>query len=299
MNDHIDGLRLMLLVIAVLLRINGLVFIYLKRKHIWTGPALVLDLFSPILALITVSIVASKNYPELKRTSTIWPAIILIGAFLLSQFFAGASFVGAIFVMGLVIPVGRALGPGASVSGFSPLFLLTVLSLYSIVLLSILRTIDPKLDMKKLIHGKRMLSTTAIIYLLLLPMMGVVWLFGVLLENSGLSPATNPFMEFDGIFEGAVVFIAIVVLAPLVEETFFRGHLFKLFEEKLGGNPAVVLTAILFALMHFSLVMFLPILIMGFMMGWARKRTGSIIPSLVFHFVNNLTAFFLVAFGSG
>lgn len=294
MSDHVDGIRLMILVVAILLRFNGFVYMYLKRKDVWIGPAIVLNLFSPVLALLTISIITSKNHKELSRSSTAWPAFLLIGAFLLSQFFAGAIFVGAVFTLGYAVPTGRILGPGATTGGFTPIYLLGLISLYSVILISILRLLRPRLGWQELMKGKKVLITSKVLYLLLIPLTLLIWGFGALVEEAGLTPSTNPLLEFNGSLNSAAIFWAIVIVAPFIEELFFRGYLFKVFEERLGSGAAIILTAFLFAAAHFNLLTLLPLLLMGFIMGWARSRTGSIIPSLVMHSMNNLIAFLLI-----
>jgi membrane protease YdiL (CAAX protease family) len=56
-----------------------------------------------------------------------------------------------------------------------------------------------------------------------------------------------------------------VLIAPLVEETIFRGYLFPLLARWLGMMPGIVLTGILFGLMH------------GYQLGWAWKLVATLI----------------------
>jgi membrane protease YdiL (CAAX protease family) len=147
-----------------------------------------------------------------------------------------------------------------------------------------------------LLKGKKVLETTFMMYLSLIPLQLMIWGYGWILGDAGFKAPTNPFMYFDNGIDLLVLLATIVILAPLIEEIFFRGYLFKLFQDKLGDNPAIFLTAILFSAAHFNIYSFPPILIMGGLMGWARKRSGSIIPSLVLHMVNNMTALLVVWF---
>src|SRR5262249_24056507 len=48
-----------------------------------------------------------------------------------------------------------------------------------------------------------------------------------------------------------------VLIAPLVEETIFRGYLYPLFAKSFGIAPGIIITGILFGLMH------------GYQLGWA------------------------------
>jgi len=64
----------------------------------------------------------------------------------------------------------------------------------------------------------------------------------------------------------ALAFMAMAVLiAPLVEETIFRGYLFPLLAKWLGIMPGIIFTGVLFGLMH------------GYQLGWAWKLVATLI----------------------
>lgn len=294
MREYVEGTRLILLVISVLLRLNGFVLIYLKRRKLPLFHAAVLNMVSPVLCLIAVPYVTSREHLERKSGGTTTRAILLLGALLGSQFFSGMIFVGGIFLMGDRIPSGRAIGPGASPVNFLPIYLLLILSISSLILLCLLRLLFTEWEPISFFKGRALASNTLLSYLLLVPVLLFVWGYGWVLGDAGFKAPTNPFMIFDGTWEFMSIFVSVVILAPLVEELFFRGYLFRVLEERLGGNTAVLLTAFLFALVHFSIYSFIPILLMGGIMGWMRKRSGSMVPSLVFHSANNLAALLIV-----
>jgi membrane protease YdiL (CAAX protease family) len=81
-----------------------------------------------------------------------------------------------------------------------------------------------------------------------------------------------------------------VVLAPLFEETLFRGVLLPVLGQRLGGGWAVVLSAALFAAAHLSVGEFVPLLVLALGLGWLRWRSGRLLPSVLMHaFWNGLT----------
>jgi hypothetical protein len=88
---------------------------------------------------------------------------------------------------------------------------------------------------------------------------------------------------------GALLLMGMAVLvAPLVEETVFRGYLYPLFAKSLGALPSVLLTGILFGLMHgaqlgwtWGLVLLLSIV--GVIFTFARSRTGTVLASFLMH----------------
>lgn len=294
MSEYIQGIRLIMVVIALLLRLNGFVLIYMRRKEVWLLPPIVLNIFSPLLCIITLSYVTSKGWRGLGKGNTFGDTVTLIFMLLGAQLFSGMIFVASLFILKLGIPTGRAVGPAADPVNFLPLYLLAVIGLSTLLLLCMLRMIIPETSPMKMLKGNKILETTLMMYIALVPVQLLIWGFGWLLGDAGFNAPSNPFMHFDDGMDLLLVFTAIVILAPVIEELFFRGYLFKLFQDKLGDNPAMILTAILFAAVHFNIHTFLPILVMGGLMGWARKRSGSIVPSLLIHSMNNLIALLVV-----
>jgi membrane protease YdiL (CAAX protease family) len=80
------------------------------------------------------------------------------------------------------------------------------------------------------------------------------------------------------------------VLAPLVEEMVFRGLLYGWLAGLWGGWAAWLISSICFAAAHVELAHVLLVLPLGLWLGWLRRRTDSLWPSLVAHMVNNSLA---------
>jgi membrane protease YdiL (CAAX protease family) len=101
-----------------------------------------------------------------------------------------------------------------------------------------------------------------------------------------------------GVDESTVALVAVCVLvtviAPLAEETFFRGYFFGALREWRGPWPAAVLTGAVFGAIHVGsapVVFLLPLGILGFMLCMVRWRTGSLLPCVALHAINNALAF--------
>lgn len=90
-------------------------------------------------------------------------------------------------------------------------------------------------------------------------------------------------------WRSALMVIGVVVIAaPLVEELIFRGFLQRVLERRLGDiTRAVLISALLFALMHFNIWWAVQIYILGVFMGYLAWRTDSILPSFIVHAFNN------------
>jgi membrane protease YdiL (CAAX protease family) len=88
---------------------------------------------------------------------------------------------------------------------------------------------------------------------------------------------------------GALLLMSMAVfVAPLVEETVFRGYLYPLFAKSLGVIPGILITGVLFGLMHgsqlgwtFRLVLLLTVV--GVIFTFARARTGTVMASFLLH----------------
>ncbi len=81
-----------------------------------------------------------------------------------------------------------------------------------------------------------------------------------------------------------------VVVAPLMEELFFRGLLLRGLLRRWPAVPAVVASALLFALFHANPWQFLAPLILGLFYGWLTVRSGSLWPAILAHALNNAIA---------
>lgn len=87
----------------------------------------------------------------------------------------------------------------------------------------------------------------------------------------------------------AVSILEYVVFAPIFEELAFRGLLFAMLRRRLEFLPAALISTSLFALAHgYSLIGFISVFWSGFLWAWIYERTGSLIPGMVAHAMNNL-----------
>lgn len=89
------------------------------------------------------------------------------------------------------------------------------------------------------------------------------------------------------------LWVAVIIAAPLFEELFFRGFLFKGLQASwLGALGTIVATSALWTLTHLQYDAFeLSVLfVFGILVGVARARTGSLYIPLAAHAVNNLVA---------
>ena len=84
--------------------------------------------------------------------------------------------------------------------------------------------------------------------------------------------------------------IVLVIVAPIVEETLFRGFILQSFLARFGPKTASTISAVIFALMHFEFQSIGKILVLGLILNWLFMRTKSIWPGIGFHVLNNAVA---------
>lgn len=90
--------------------------------------------------------------------------------------------------------------------------------------------------------------------------------------------------------------VAITIMAPVVEELLFRGaiqgHLLRKWKKPLW---AIVVSSLIFGIVHGNWVQAPFAFVVGLALGWIYYHTGSLLPGILMHFVNNSTA--VSAFG--
>jgi membrane protease YdiL (CAAX protease family) len=81
---------------------------------------------------------------------------------------------------------------------------------------------------------------------------------------------------------------AVSVVAPIVEESFFRGFVYGWMRRHLNVPAAALLSACFFALVHFQPVIFVPLAVLGVVLALLYEYSGSLLPGMVVHALFNL-----------
>jgi membrane protease YdiL (CAAX protease family) len=81
-----------------------------------------------------------------------------------------------------------------------------------------------------------------------------------------------------------------VLVAPVVEEVFFRGFVFAGLRKRYDWRKAALISSALFALVHLQPTAVLPILILGFIFAYLYHRSNSIWPAVLMHVSTNALA---------
>lgn len=108
-------------------------------------------------------------------------------------------------------------------------------------------------------------------------------------------PVVPEFMVqvYETVSVAPLLWIALIVAAPLFEEVLFRGFLFEGFQHsKLGPIGTILLTSLGWTVLHLQYGVYElgTIFVLGILFGVARLQTTSIYPPLVMHALFNLFA---------
>lgn len=87
--------------------------------------------------------------------------------------------------------------------------------------------------------------------------------------------------------------LQVCLIAPIIEELFFRGLIFSLMSKLLPFIFANVVQAIVFGIYHGNVVQVVYAFILGMFIGYILFITGSIVYTIVLHMSINLTGMFI------
>jgi membrane protease YdiL (CAAX protease family) len=102
-------------------------------------------------------------------------------------------------------------------------------------------------------------------------------------------------LGFDASTAGAIsAAILIVLLAPLAEETFFRGFVFGGLRTAMPSWAAIAISGAIFGSVHLTtgnVASAVQLAVLGAILAWLYEHTGSIRPTILIHVINNAIAF--------
>lgn len=117
----------------------------------------------------------------------------------------------------------------------------------------------------------------------------VALLFGIDLSEQQNIGYTDP----NG-FELAFIFVALVLLAPFVEEVLFRGFLFNAFRRTFGFWVGSIGVSLLFAVAHGQANVGVDVFVLSMFLCYLREKTDTLWVAIALHSLKNLVAFILL-----
>ena len=108
--------------------------------------------------------------------------------------------------------------------------------------------------------------------------------------NGGeVASLVNFYKDFSGSTEGTShieIILSLIIIPAFCEEFFFRGIVFSEYR-KYGTGNAIIISALCFAMLHFSIENMVIYLFTGLLLGFVTAVTRSIIPSIILHLLSN------------
>lgn len=98
---------------------------------------------------------------------------------------------------------------------------------------------------------------------------------------------------FDAMETNLLGILCIAIIGPVVEELYFRGAIAKELLKQYTPVKAILLSGLLFGLIHFNPVQVVGASIMGILLGWLYYKSKSLMPCILIHIFNNSLAVYL------
>jgi membrane protease YdiL (CAAX protease family) len=254
------------------------------RKHRSRGSAASADAEGHLRANRRRWFRSGPSWPHRAGRSKQWKVRYAIGALVAAQALA--------FVFALVLWLaGIAIPTGPSVLIMDTAFLTTLVPLYR----------AGRLDASDLgLRSARPASSVGLVFLGLLATGWLSALWATLVH----APAAHS--DLLGIARQPTVIIILTGLAsclsaPVVEEIFFRGFLYRTFRNRMGVVPACVIVGVVFGLGHtqYPLLVRPEVAIFGVVACLLYERTGSLLPGIALHSLIDASGFERALTGSG
>ncbi len=119
----------------------------------------------------------------------------------------------------------------------------------------------------------------------------------VLPNGGGGNPILHLILESRGWLTQALFLLVVSVMAPIFEEFLFRGFLLASLSRYLSTGVAIAISAVAFAAVHLNLADFIPLTVLGVVLGIVYSRSRNLLAPVILHSLWNtgsLTALLLL-----
>lgn len=102
---------------------------------------------------------------------------------------------------------------------------------------------------------------------------------------------------FSKVFGGEISYIGTIIgvfiVAPITEEILFRGIMLKGLLKRYSTLKSILITSLLFGILHFNIYQFVAAFISGMLLGWLFTKTKSLVLCIIGHAAYNSIGFIL------
>lgn len=142
--------------------------------------------------------------------------------------------------------------------------------------------VDLKRDKYKEVSRQVLLVSTVFVF-------AAMYVLNLLIEQVGIpNTMEDTFIEMS---RNPLGLLSIALLAPILEEMLFRGaiegRLLRMWQNPWG---AIIVSSLVFGVVHMNPAQIPFAILLGVMFGWLYYRTGSLLPGIIGHVLNNSVA---------
>jgi len=126
-------------------------------------------------------------------------------------------------------------------------------------------------------------------------------IFGVFALIQAFLPQINTdqtqqtgFNNAHGSLELTAGFVVIVLIAPILEELFFRGFLYPALTKRFRAVGGAIISSAIFGLLHFQANISIYTFVLGLFLCFLYYKLRSTVPGMALHMLNNLVAFLIL-----
>ena len=204
-----------------------------------------------------------------------------------------AAFVAIVAFSFLAVAIVRSLYPDlperVALEGLPGLFAGSIASSAAFVLTALIASGSAAPAALRLVPGR---ETGRTLLLVVVGMLALGQTLDSLTVLAGLANRGNMVMIRQALTHaaGPDLFLAVLIvggLAGTAEEIFFRGYMQTRLVQRLPRGAAVFVTSLCFGVFHLDWLHGLLALILGLYLGWITELTGSALPAVVCHVINN------------
>ena len=115
-----------------------------------------------------------------------------------------------------------------------------------------------------------------------------MYVLNLLIEQTGLPNTMEE--TFLAMSRNPLGILSITLLGPVLEELLFRGAIQGDLQRQMSPWKAIIVSSLLFGVVHMNPAQIPFAFLLGMLFGWLYYRTGSLLPGIVGHVLNNSVA---------
>ena len=144
------------------------------------------------------------------------------------------------------------------------------------------------INWKSIGFGRFQWSTLSVGCGLLIGSYVIILVHNIILTTLGVETQGDEISNLFELLDSPVWFFLVgAVLAPLVEEIFFRGFLFQGLRAKYGWVSGMLISSAIFAIAHLDPASLIPTFILGSLLAYLYHRSNSVWPGVILHMAVN------------